>query len=159
MSWVLLAVDIMMKTGIPTICLLAVGVVLLAGCCGITIPIPNMSVNNTQNVTPPLTNATCSDKSCFIQAANNCENMNLTLTDNVGTFSYSSSKYCILTKTLVSLNANESQEMKNLLEGKNMTCMYEKGKFDQRWVTSLIYGIETCHGNLKDALGDLTLFS
>ena len=132
----------------------------LAGCCGLIPPTQNPPANNTQNLTtaPPI-NTTCTDEACFIAAANNCENTNLTVTDNVGTFSYSSSEYCIFTKTLVSLNANESQEMKNLLEGKNMTCMYTKGNFDQRWVTSLIYGIENCSGGLKDDLGDLTLFT
>ena len=137
--------------------------VFLSGCCGITLPIPNILANNTQNLTQnstaPPANSSCSDKTCFIAAANDCENVNLTITDNVGTFSYSSSDSCIFTKTLVSLNANESQEMKNLLEGKNMTCIYERGKFDQRWVTSLIYGIENCQGELKDRLGDLTVFT
>ena len=85
--------------------------------------------------------------------------MNLTVTGEVGTFSYSSSQSCVFTKTLVSLNANESQEMKNLLSGKSMYCIYEKGKFDQRWVSSLIFGLENCQGDLKDRLGDLTLFS
>jgi len=128
----------------------------LAGCCGL-IP-PNPTANNT--TIGPSTNVTCMNETCFfIAAANNCEDKNLTVTDDVGTFSYSSSKYCIFTKTLVSLNDNESQEMKNLLEGMNMTCIYERGKFDQRWVTSLIYGIENCQGDLKDRLGDLTLFT
>jgi hypothetical protein len=132
----------------------------LAGCCGLLPPAQNVSANNTKNLTiAPSTNATCGNEACFIAAANNCKNMSLTVTDDVGTFSYSSSEHCIFTKTLVSLNANESQEMKNLLEGKNMTCMYEMGKFDQRWVTSLIYGIEYCDGELKDRLGDLTVFT
>ncbi len=140
--------------------LLTAGIFLfLAGCCGLFPPAQNVSTNNTQNLTiAPSTNATCGDETCFIAAANNCENINLTVTDEVGTFSYSSSESCIFTKTLVSLNANESQEMKNLLQGKNMTCMYERGKFDQRWVTSLIYGIEYCQGELKNRLGDLTVF-
>jgi hypothetical protein len=141
---------------------LAAGVIFifLAGCCGLFPPAKNTSSNNTQNMTNvPSKNVTCGNETCFIAAANNCENMSLTVTDDVGTFSYSSSGSCIFTKTLVSLNANETQEMKNLLEGKNMTCIYTKGKFDQRWVTSLIYGIENCQGELKDRLGDLTLFT
>lgn len=133
--------------------------VFLAGCCGITLPIPNILSNNTQNSTAPAANSTCSDKTCFIAAANDCENASLTVTENVGTFTYSSSDSCIFTKTLVSLNANETQEMKKLLEGKNMTCLYDKGKFDQRWVNSLVYGIENCTGDLKNRLGDLTVFT
>ncbi|MBS3068469.1 hypothetical protein J4450_07210 [Candidatus Micrarchaeota archaeon] len=49
--------------------------------------------------------------------------------------------------------------MKTLLEGKSMTCKYENGKFDQRLVTSLIYGTEYCDGELKDALGQLIVFA
>jgi hypothetical protein len=139
---------------------LAILFLFLAGCCGITLPIPNTPANNTQNLTnAPPANVTSSDEARFINAANNCENASLTATDNVGTFTYSSYDSCVFTKTLVNLNANESQEMKNLLNGKNMTCIYTKGNFDQRWVTSLIYGIENCSGDLKDDLGDLTLFT
>lgn len=138
--------------------ILTAGILLLAGCCALLPPVQNVSTNSTQNLTIPSTNATCGNETCFIAAANNCENMNLTVTGEVGTFSYSSSKSCVFTKTLVSLNANESQEMRNLLQGKNMSCIYERGKFDQRWVTSLIYGIEYCQGELKDRLGDLTVF-
>ena len=59
----------------------------------------------------------------------------------------------------MSLNADESAEMKKALEGKSMMCVYEKGKFDTRLVTSLIFGMENCDGSLRDALGELIIFS
>ncbi len=80
----------------------------------------------------------------------------MTLTEDAGVFKYSSAD-CVFTKTLIS--ADETPEMKSLLEGKSLTCRYEKGKFDQRWVTSLIFGIEYCEGELKDILVDLIAFS
>ena len=62
-------------------------------------------------------------------------------------------------ETLVSANADETSDMKKLLEGKSMMCNYEKGKFDARLVTTLIYGMEYCEGDLKDILGQLIVFA
>lgn len=101
----------------------------------------------------------CTTKDCFISAANQCSDSTLTLAEDAGTFTYSSSGGCVFTKTLVTPNANETQEMKNLLTGKSLTCKYEKGKFDQRWVNSLILGLENCQGDLKDTLGELMAFA
>lgn len=132
---------------------LMVAVILMAlafaGCCSI-IPKPP------ENITP---NATCSDAACFITAANNCEDMNVTLTGNVATFTYTSSQPCVFTKTLVSVDANETQQMKDFLNGKNMTCTYERGKFNPGLVTSLVDGMENCTGDLKDALSQLLIFT
>ncbi len=128
-------------------------VLAVSGCCNI-FPQPGPAP------TPvPQPNVTCSDAGCFIEAANDCEDMNLTLIGDVGTFAYSSSEYCVFTKTLVSLGANESQAMKGFLEGRNMTCTYERGEFNPAWVTSLIGGMEYCHGDLKDRLGELLIFT
>ncbi|VVC03722.1 Uncharacterised protein [Candidatus Burarchaeum australiense] len=140
----------------------AIVLLLLSGCAAPPRPEQNLSINTTQNLTQNLTpspNVSCGNETCFIAAANNCKAMDLTLTDDAGTFSYSSTSACVFTKTLVSLGANESQDMKQLLEGKNMTCIYEQGKFDPRLVTSLLYGIEYCDGELKDGLGSLAVFS
>ncbi len=141
--------------------ILAAGILLLslAGCSSPAPPVQNPSSNPQNTAIASPASQVCGNEACFIAAANNCESMNLTLTDDVGTFSYSSSKSCVLTKTLVNLNVNETKEMKSLLEGKSMYCIYEKGKFDQRWVSSLLFGLENCQGDLKDRLGDLTLFS
>jgi len=123
-------------------------------------PAPNPTPQNSSvPITAPPSTAACTDTGCFITAANNCENSSLTLTDDVGTFSFSSTTACIFTKTLVGLNANETQEMKKALERKSMACKYEKGKFDSRLVTSLIFGSEYCEGNLKDAIGELLAFT
>jgi hypothetical protein len=127
-----------------------------AGCCNI-IPQPVPPVPG-QNDTPT-PNGTCSDAACFIAAANNCEDMNVTLRGSVATFAYTSSQSCVFTKTLVSVDANETQQMKDFLEGKSMTCIYERGKFNPGLVTSLVDGMEDCIGDLKDALGQLLIFT
>ena len=118
---------------------------------------PNITPNNTQNLTPNST--ICNDKDCFVSAAMDCDAINLTTTEDIGVVRYSSSADCVFTKTIVSLNANESREMKNLLQGKSMICRYQKGGFDQRFVTSLIFGMENCQGELRDILGQLVVFT
>lgn len=119
-------------------------------------PVSQQQIPNTtsQNLSAP-----CDSKDCFIAAANDCQEMNITVTEDYGTVEYSSSSSCVFTKTLLSLDDNETQEMKGLLQGKSMTCAYEKGGFDSRLVTSLIYGMENCTGDLKDDLGKLIIFS
>lgn len=127
------------------------GMILLILFAGCVLPSPQ-SQNN------PMAGS-CQDKACFIAAANDCRDMNVTITEDIGTFAYTSSQDCTFTKTLVRLNNSEMQEMKTLLEGKNMMCIYTKGKFDQRLVSTLIGGMENCDGDLKDDLGNLTIFS
>jgi ABC-type transport system substrate-binding protein len=103
--------------------------------------------------------ATTQDPSAFIAAANNCSDMNLTVTNTVGTFSYESTTDCALLKTLVKMNESEQPEVKTMLEGKSMVCGYTKGNFDSRWVTTLIGGMENCHGDLRDGLAQLIVFT
>lgn len=123
---------------------------LIVGCSS-----PSQQVSQTS----PTATIGCSDKDCFISAANDCKEISVTLTDDVGVFKYESSKNCVFTKTLVSVNDNETPEMKTLLQGKSLTCRYKKGNFDDRLVTSIIFGTEYCDGKLKDILGQLVLFA
>ncbi|HLC38286.1 MAG TPA: hypothetical protein VJI71_02425 [Candidatus Norongarragalinales archaeon] len=123
-------------------------------------PVPSSSIPAISPTPTSSAQVACVDKDCFITAATDCKGARLTLTDEAGVFEYSSSSTaCVFTKTLVSLTEGEAQDMKNLLEGKSMTCKYEKGKFDSRLVTSLIYGTEYCEGDLKEALGALIIFT
>ncbi|MBI4141761.1 hypothetical protein HY484_02445 [Candidatus Woesearchaeota archaeon] len=101
----------------------------------------------------------CSTKDCFISVANDCNEATLTFSEDIGVFKYLSSKDCVFTKTLVSANENETPDMKKLLSGKSLVCTYKKGAFDERWVSSLIFGTEYCEGKLKDILGQLVLFA
>ena len=132
--------------------LVMLALIVAAGCVSQPVASNATAVSNITNVT-----FVC-DKGCFISIANNCGNASILFTNDAGTFNYSTSR-CVFTKTLVSLKPNETQEMKNALERKNMTCAYEKGKFDQRLVNSLVFGMEYCEGDLKEALGELIVFS
>ncbi len=133
--------------------ILIVSLLIMAGC---TTPQPPPQ---TGNATMDNHTTLCSDKQCFIAAANDCNKTDISVTENIGLIQYSSSTDCVFTKTLVKLDDNETQDMKNILEGKNMTCVYQKGQFDSRLVNTLIGGTETCDGELKTNLVKLAVFS
>lgn len=141
---------------IMLVALAAAGVLLLVALVAVRAP-PSPQAPATPPSTPPAV-AACTTKDCFITLANDCNDTSLTLTEAAGVLKYSSSKDCVFTKTLVSLKANETQEMKSLLQGKSLACRYEKGKFDRRWANSLIFGIEYCEGELKDTIVELLPF-
>lgn len=127
---------------------LMISIFLMAGCCSL-LPTPQTAEHATA----------CSDKTCFIAAANDCNSTNITVTEDFGVMRYETSTACTFTKTLVKLDDNETQDMKNLLEGRNMTCVYEKGDFDPQLVNTLIEGTENCTGDLKVDLARLIVFS
>ncbi len=103
--------------------------------------------------------ASCTSQDCFVTAANACQSSQWTSSDEVATWQYVSTRACVVSKTLVKLNGNESAQMKNLLEGKSMACLYAKGQFDSNLVTSWVAGTGNCNGPLKDAMGELLLFA
>jgi uncharacterized protein YxeA len=99
----------------------------------------------------------CVTTECFVKAANDCRKAKLEIVDDADMFwRYRAAAFCGgLEKTLVFLNDKETAPMKELLEGKSLSCNYTKGNFDKRWVTSLIFGLDNCHGELKENLGQL----
>lgn len=129
--------------------LFIIGLLLIVGCVPPQTSAPYYAPNSAAT--------TCTTKDCFISAANECNDITMTLTEKAGVIKYSS-RDCTFTKTMISLDAKETQEMKNLLEGKSLTCRYERGKFDNSWANSLLLGTEGCEGQLKDILVDLVAF-
>lgn len=97
----------------------------------------------------------CLTDECFISSANECSaaRMEKIL---AGSLYQLSEKGCILEKKLSKMNETEPKEMKDLLESKAMTCIYEKGMFDENLVKTISLGIENCEGELKDAIEELT---
>jgi len=137
---------------------LAMLALLLFGCCCASLP--NLVPTNSTQPLATTNNAQpieCSTKDCFITAANDCNETSLIFREDFGTVNYSAEN-CTFTKTIVSLNENESQDMKNVLEGKSLTCTYERGQFDENWTSSLIIDIENCSGELRDNLASLSVF-
>jgi hypothetical protein len=136
------------RTTILTACLL-VGLLVLTAC----------GTDNVPKETPQQDAQPCTTKDCFITAARACMDARLTLTEEAGTFTYTSTTTCTFTKTLDEPNPAESAEMKTLLRGKSLTCQYTTGTFDERWVTTLLTGTDACTGTLKDTLVELSVFA
>ena len=104
--------------------------------------------------------SSCTDMSCFITKANQCQAITYEETTEIGTINYiitSQNSNCILTKEIVELSESEDAFLKKTLEGKKMECTYSSGQFNGQWTISLIEGLEDCQGELKEALGQLLL--
>ena len=99
----------------------------------------------------------CDTVECFVKTANDCRTARLEIVDDADMFwRYRSSAFCRgFDKTLILVNDNEPAWMKEALEGKSLSCKYAPGKFDKRWLTSLVFGLENCEGELKETLGQL----
>lgn len=104
---------------------------------------------------------TCHTAECFFAAANDCRKAKLELVDDANIlWNFSVEAFCGgFKKTLVFLDEKEIADMKKLLEGKSLSCDYKQGNFDKRWLTSLIFGLENCQGELKEAVGQLLFIS
>ena len=98
----------------------------------------------------------CADKQCFIQQAQKCAGSSMLINEDYGTVNYAVTDKCVFTKEIVHLN---EAEFANILDGKSLTCKYEKGKFDERLVKTTIYGLEPCEGDLKSIIGGLMIFT
>ncbi|MFA5887871.1 MAG: hypothetical protein WC852_04130 [Candidatus Nanoarchaeia archaeon] len=99
---------------------------------------------------------TCNTNDCFASAADSCRTVDMARNEDFGTVQYNA-KDCTFTKTIVT--ANESPDMKRLLEGKSLSCAYQEGNFDRRILTSMIEGVDNCDGDLKVILGELLIFA
>ena len=97
----------------------------------------------------------CDNKSCFIELADRCESARFVQDERGNVFSYESNG-CILTKSVVSISANEPLEVQELLQDKSMDCFYEPGFFNVNWVNTLTIDSEDCSGDLRQALQDLS---
>lgn len=100
----------------------------------------------------------CDTQECFVAFANNCSETQFSETNALGQFNYFA-KDCIFSKTLVKTSENELPEIKEIVEGKSLYCEYTSGNFDERWISSIALGIDFCWGDLKEAIGELFLFS
>ena len=140
---------------IIAVAFVALVTVFLFGCVSTPIGTQNATANQTQMTTATV----CTTKDCFISAANGCKSATLIANEDYGTISFASRSDCTLTETITKLDANETQQMKQLLEGKSMTCWHSAGSFDSDLVNTLIFGTENCTGELNDNLDLLIAFT
>ncbi|MDE2001484.1 MAG: hypothetical protein KGI60_02875 [Patescibacteria group bacterium] len=100
----------------------------------------------------------CTTADCFSALANDCRNVEYAYTNDVGSFAVSSYG-CVFTKTLMTLAGENASPVKDAFEGKNLTCAYDRGSFNDSWVSSLFTGLDSCAGQLKDALNTFSTFA
>ena len=101
---------------------------------------------------------TCTNSACFVSAANSCADATLTSEEPIGTVKHSTSG-CYYLKTIVKANSSEVPEVKSLVEGKSLMCKYDPGNFNMNWISYISEDIEYCQGPLKEAIGELIVFS
>ncbi len=129
--------------------IILLGIVMLGGCIA---PVGDAGLKE------------CSTVECIVETANECEEKVLELEEDIGTVEYSiqydpNNDFCTLNKKVAKVSDAENPVIKQMFEGKSLTCTYQPGEFNERWVTSLIYDIENCEGDLKESIGQLMVFS
>ena len=97
----------------------------------------------------------CGNEACFQDAANACAPATLRLSTTTNAVYSYETKNCGMTKRIESFGS-EPQAIQDLLQGKEMTCTFEKNAFDPALLT-LAGGIEHCNGSLKDAIVELRI--
>jgi hypothetical protein len=96
------------------------------------------------------------DKSCFIDAANKCEETVVREDLDGSTILYRSTENCAIIKEFEDFSGSEPEEVQLLFEGKQMSCTYTMDNLNEDFV-SLVGGIEFCDGELKQAIYELRL--
>ena len=96
----------------------------------------------------------CTTTECFTLKAENCEKAGLERVEDGSTFNYKTNN-CVLTKTAAKISDLETSQVKSLLEGKSLTCTYQKNNFNMNWLNTLTLSLDKCQGPLKDGLMNL----
>ncbi len=109
-------------------------------------------------VLKPITPDTdCNTADCFIGYANLCSPTTLTMIEDGTTTFYEIRENCLFYREYTKLADDEPDEIRELLEGKSMTCPYTMGNFDKDLVNTVSLGIENCEGELVDGLYTIIL--
>ena len=98
----------------------------------------------------------CTTQDCFVQAANACTQSTYTASEPYGTIVFETSNNCTYTEKIVNINSN-TPALKAVLENTSMDCIYYKGSFDADWIKYPVLSAMNCKGELRDALGALSL--
>lgn len=96
------------------------------------------------------------DKQCFIQQANRC-NKAIVRENLAGTIVKYTTNNCVLTKNMEQVAENEPEQVKLLFQGKSMTCPYSQNSFNPFLVESIITSLDTCSGDLKTVLNEISI--
>ena len=106
---------------------------------------------------PKISLSDCDTKDCFIKNANDCKAAKFVVDDDGTLYEFISSGDCTLTKTITKVSLNEPEPIRDLFIDKSLVCQYEKSDFNDKWISTLLGGLEECTGPLKEALYELTI--
>ncbi len=95
------------------------------------------------------------DVSCFVQNAQRCSPAVMERRIAGSVMRYETTDGCTFIKSFSVISASEPRPVHELFGGKMMTCTYEKGSFDMRWINTLTGDIARCEGELRDAFVEL----
>ena len=93
-----------------------------------------------------------SDVDCFVARAQACKPAALSFDFAGNLLEYASSDNCVLTKKIASVAATEPDSAKELFEGKEMKCFYEKNNLNTDLIYYLGKTLADCQGDLVDAI-------
>ncbi|MBS3138023.1 hypothetical protein J4232_06335 [Candidatus Woesearchaeota archaeon] len=99
----------------------------------------------------------CTNEQCFLENANNCNAARYQITVDQIQYEFTTDNDCNVVKKIVKLSDEEPKEIKELIEGKSMTCSYVKNNFNQELLTTLLSGLDKCTGQLKEGLYEIVL--
>lgn len=100
---------------------------------------------------------TCQDVRCFSDKADDCSKVMMKGVIGNGTTVVYQAKDCVLTKYIEEFSEDEPDEVVRFFKDKKMTCAYQQGEFDDGLVRGLSIGLDSCEGELKDAIVQLRL--
>ncbi|MFH1439811.1 MAG: hypothetical protein ABIG89_04545 [Candidatus Woesearchaeota archaeon] len=99
----------------------------------------------------------CDTEICFINKANECKESLYEADDGSTIYEFKSYRDCTLQKTITKVSDTEPLLIKEMFNKKSLKCEYTKGNFDDRWMSTLLGGLDKCSGPLKEALYELTI--
>ena len=101
--------------------------------------------------------ADCSSEQCFLEKAQQCKASKYTAENQGIEFRFTTDNQCNFEKEIISLSPGEPNAIQELLQGKSMTCKYQKNNFNEQYLSTLLFGIDKCSGTLKEGLYEIML--
>lgn len=94
----------------------------------------------------------CDSLDCFLESASACEPAVYVTKIATATIELKIDPGCTLIKKILRLDKTEPPEITAYFTGKEMTCFYDKGSFNQALATKLSGPLDECTGTLVDAI-------
>ncbi len=100
---------------------------------------------------------TCDTKQCFLERAQACKAAKYVHQADKLTYELITDKRCTLTKKVIAVADTEPEQVKAILLDKSMDCNYERNAFNEQYLTTMLGGIQSCTGPLKEAFYEVLI--